>query len=52
MNIFALILILIAVALFITGGLVEALNFLIWVAVVCLIVAVIMWALRAISGRK
>lgn len=52
MNIFALILILIAVALFITGGLVEAMNFLIWVAIALVVIAVIMWALRAISGRK
>lgn len=52
MNIFLVILLIIAIALFITGGLLEAVGFLIWVAVALVVLAIIMWAVRAISGRS
>ena len=47
-----LIIVIIAVAAFITGGVVPSLNFLLWVGAVVLIVAVIAFLLRTFSGRK
>jgi len=41
----------IAVVLLITGGFVQSLNFLLWVGVVLLVLAVIAFLLRMISGR-
>jgi len=52
MNIAALIIIIIAIALAITGGLWQAANWLIWVAVVLAVIAIIMFLLRSISGRN
>ena len=52
MNIFALIIIIIAVILLLTGGLVESLNFLLWVGIVLAVIAVVMFLLRSISGRR
>jgi len=38
--------------LLITGGFVQSLNFLLWVGVVLLILAVIAFLIRMISGRR
>lgn len=50
-NIIALIIIVIAVVLLLTGGLVESLNFLLWVGIVLAIIAVIVFLLRFINNR-
>lgn len=42
----------IAIVLLLTGGFVESLNFLLWVGVVLLVLAVIAWLFRMISGRS
>ena len=52
MNILFVIVAVIAVVLLITGGFVESLNFLLWVGVVLLVLAVIAFLLRMISGRR
>jgi len=52
MTIAAIIIIIIAIALAITGGLVSAANWLIWVAVVLAVLAIIMFLLRVITGRR
>lgn len=52
MNIFALIIIIIAVILLLTGGLVESLNFLLWIGIVLAVIAVVLWLLRSVTGRK
>ena len=52
MNILFVIVAIIAVVLLITGGFVQSLNFLLWVGVVLLILAVIAFLLRMISGRR
>lgn len=52
MNILLIVVIVIAIVLAITGGLVQSLNFLLWVGAVLLILAVIAWLMRAISGRR
>ncbi|MFE7698853.1 hypothetical protein ACFU0W_08865 [Microbacterium keratanolyticum] len=52
MNILLVVVVVIAVILAITGGLVQSLNFLLWVGLVLLAIAVIAWLLRSISGRN
>ncbi len=52
MNPLLIIVAIIAVVLLITGGLVESLQFLLWVGIVLAVIAVIMFLLRAMSGRK
>ncbi|SJM70605.1 hypothetical protein [Gulosibacter sp. 10] len=52
MNAFLIILIVIAIVIAIVGSLVEAVNFLIWVGIALLVLAVIAWLLRTITGRK
>jgi hypothetical protein len=50
MSLPAVIIAIIAIILLITGGIVQSLNFLLWVGVVLLVV--IAFLLRSISGRK
>jgi hypothetical protein len=52
MNIFLIIIAIIAIILLFTGGFVQAVNWLLWVGIVLLIIAVIVWLLRFISGRR
>ena len=52
MNILFIIVAIIAIVLLITGGFVQSLNFLLWVGVVLLILAVIAFLIRMISGRR
>lgn len=47
-----LVIFIIAIILLITGGLIETLRFLLWVAVVLFVISVIMFLLRSIGGRK
>lgn len=51
MNIFVIVAI-IAVILLFVGGFVQALQFLLWVGAVLLIIAIIAWAVRSLSGRS
>jgi len=46
------IVIIVAIILAITGGLVQALNWLLWVALVLAAIAIIVWLMRLISGRR
>ena len=52
MNILVVIIAIIAIILLLTGGFVHALNFLLWVGIVLLVVAVIVFLLRFITGRR
>ncbi|WP_162842919.1 hypothetical protein [Microterricola pindariensis] len=52
MNILLIIVIVVAVILAITGGLVQSLNFLLWVGLVLAAIAIIAWLIRMISGRN
>ena len=52
MSLAAVIIAVIAIVLLITGGFVQSLNFLLWVGLVLLVVAVIAFLFRSISGRK
>jgi len=51
MNILAIIIAVIAVVLLLTGGFVQSLQFLLWVGIVLLVIAIIVWLIRFISGR-
>ena len=51
MNILLIVIAIVAVALLITGGLVESLNFLLWVGIVLAVIAIIVWLVQYISGR-
>ncbi|MCU1598014.1 MAG: hypothetical protein QOK08_1680 [Actinomycetota bacterium] len=52
MNILFVVIAIIAIILAITGGLVQSVNFLLWVGIVLLILAVIAFLIRTISGRR
>lgn len=52
MNILFVIIIIVAVVLAIVGGLVEAVNFLLWVGLILLILAVIGWLIRSLTGNR
>ena len=52
MNLLLIIIAIVAVVLLFTGGFVESLNFLLGVGIVLLVIAVIMFLIRSISGRK
>ncbi|MEO6534053.1 MAG: hypothetical protein ABIO06_10830 [Pseudolysinimonas sp.] len=52
MNILLIVVGIIAVVLLLTGGFVQSLNFLLWVGLVLLAIAVIVWLARFISGRR
>lgn len=52
MTLAAIIIIVIAIALAITSGVWQAVNWLIWVAIALAVIALIMFLLRAITGRR
>jgi hypothetical protein len=52
MNLLFIIIIIVAIVLAITGGFVQSVNFLLWVGIVLLILAVIAWLIRSMSGRS
>lgn len=52
MNALLVIIIIIAIALLLTGGLVQSLQFLLWVGIVLAVVAVILALLRFIGRRN
>ncbi|HEU0206665.1 MAG TPA: hypothetical protein VFQ74_08245 [Pseudolysinimonas sp.] len=52
MNTLLIVVAVIAIVLLLTGGFVPTLNFLLWVGVVLLIIAVIVFLARTLSGRR
>ena len=52
MNTLLIIVAVVAIVLLLTGGFVQSLNFLLWVGIVLLVIAVIAWLARSISGRR
>lgn len=52
MNILLVIIIAVAIVMFFIGGFVSALNWLIWVGLVLAVIAVIVWLVRVIAGRR
>ena len=51
MNVFVIVVI-VAIILLLIGGFVQALQFLLWVGAVLLVITVIAWAVRSMSGRN
>ncbi|MFF2370524.1 MULTISPECIES: hypothetical protein [unclassified Agromyces] len=52
MNILVAIIAIVAIILLFTGGFVQSLNFLLWVGLVLLILAVIVWLVRFLGGKR
>jgi hypothetical protein len=52
MNILALVIIIVAVVLLITGGFVQSLQFLLWIGLILAAIAVVLFLVRAVSGRN
>ncbi|MCL2514391.1 MAG: hypothetical protein FWD85_11535 [Microbacteriaceae bacterium] len=52
MNILLIIVAVVAIILLLTGGFVQAVNWLLWVGIVLALFAIIVWLVRAIGGRN
>jgi hypothetical protein len=52
MNALLIILAVVAVILLFVGGFAASLKFLLWIGIVLLIIAVIAWLLRTLTGRR
>ena len=52
MNILLIVIAVIAVILLFTGGFVQSLNFLLWVGIVLLVIAVVIWLVRMLTGSR
>lgn len=52
MNALLIIVAIVAIILLFIGGFAQAVQWLLWVGIVLLIIAVIVWLLRFISGRR
>ena len=52
MNILLIVIAVIAIVLLFTGGFVSSLNFLLWVGLILLVLAVIVFLVRMISGNR
>jgi hypothetical protein len=52
MNILVVVIAVIAIVLLLTGGFVSSLNFLLWVGIVLLVVALIVFLLRFLTGNR
>ncbi|GAA1209735.1 hypothetical protein [Rhodoglobus aureus] len=50
MNLLLIIVIIVAIVLAITGGLVQSLNFLLWVGLVLAAIAIVAWLIRKVAG--
>ncbi|GAA1441840.1 hypothetical protein GCM10009617_12280 [Leifsonia poae] len=52
MNILLIVIAIIAIILLLTGGFVSSLNFLLWVGIVLLVIAVVVWLVRMLTGSR
>lgn len=52
MNALLIIIAIIAIILLFVGGFSQAVSWLLWVGIVLLIIAIIVWLLRFLSGRR
>ena len=52
MNILLIIVAVVAVILLFTGGFVQSLNFLLWVGIALLVIAIIVWLVRMMTGSR
>ncbi len=52
MNILLIVIAVIAIILLLTGGFVSSLNFLLWVGIILLVLAVIVFLIRMLMGSR
>lgn len=52
MNILVIVIAIVAIILLLTGGFVQSLNFLLWVGVVLLVVAIVVFLVRRLGGSR
>jgi hypothetical protein len=52
MNILLIVIAIIAVILLFTGGFVASIHWLLWVGIVLLVIAVIVWLVRMLTGSR
>jgi hypothetical protein len=52
MNILLIIVAIVAVILLFTGGFVQSLQFLLWVGIALLVIAIIVWLVRMMTGSR
>lgn len=52
MNVLLIVIAVIAIILLFTGGFVSAVNWLLWVGIVLLIIAVIVFLVRLLTGKR
>ncbi|GAA1059435.1 hypothetical protein [Agromyces bracchium] len=52
MNTLLIIVGIIAIILLFTGGFVQSLQFLLWVGIVLLVLAVVVWLVRTLTGNR
>jgi hypothetical protein len=52
MNILLIVIAIIAIILLLTGGFVQSLNFLLWVGIILLVLAIIVWLVRMLTGSR
>lgn len=52
MNILLIVIAVIAIVLLFTGGFVSSLNFLLWVGLILLVLAVIVFLVRLLTGKR
>jgi hypothetical protein len=52
MNILLIVIAIIAIILLFTGGFVASIHWLLWVGIVLLVIAVIVWLVRLLTGSR
>jgi hypothetical protein len=52
MNTLIIVVVVIAVVLLLTGGFVPTLNFLLWLGLILLVVAAVVFIVRSVGGRR
>jgi hypothetical protein len=52
MNILVVVIAIVAIILLFTGGFVQSLNFLLWVGIVLLVIAVVVFLARRLGGSR
>jgi hypothetical protein len=51
-NILLLVIIIVAIILAVTGGFVASIHWLLWVGIVILVIAAIVWLVRVLTGSR
>jgi hypothetical protein len=52
MNALLIVIAVVAIILLITGGVAQSLNFLLWIGGILLVIAIVLFLVRALTGRR